>query len=259
MNRRYEVVEVKSCGEQIIGLTVRAPELAGACMPGQFAHIACGGGIQSILRRPLSIADVEGERVSFLFQVKGEGTQWLAARRPGDFVEIMAPMGEGVFHLPTSGHIFLTAGGIGIAPLIFAARRLAENGVSTTLLYGAASAAGLSGLNAFASLGVTVRTATEDGSAGVRGYVTELLRQELLQGDPSRVFACGPHGMLKAVAAMGQAAGIPVEVSMEQLMACGVGACRGCVVRVRRNGKETYENVCTQGPVFAGTEVVFDE
>jgi len=258
VQRKYEVTGVQTLSEGIVRLNILASGLAEKCRPGQFAHIYCGGGIYSITRRPLSIASVSGDEISFLFQVKGEGTRWLSARKPGDMIDIIAPIGRG-FSLPESGEAVLVAGGIGIAPLVFLGQAALKKGLPVTLLYGARDRHGIYGIDGIKSEGAVIKIATEDGSIGEKGLVTMLLEKHILSAKPAGIFACGPKPMLEAVAKIGKQNGIPVQVSLEERMACGVGACRGCAVLVKNEHGKGYRNVCSDGPVFGGEEVFFDD
>lgn len=258
MQKKYTVKGVQALSEGIVRLNILASGLAGKCKPGQFAHIYCGGGVYSITRRPLSISSVSNDEVSFLFQVKGEGTRWLSNRKPGDIIDIVAPIGHG-FSLPDSGEVVLVAGGIGLAPLIFLGQEALKKGLQVVLLFGARNKDNIYGLDELTEGGAVIKLATEDGSAGEKGLVTMLLEKHIESSKPAGIYACGPKPMLEAVAKIGQLNDIPVEVSLEERMACGVGACRGCAVTVKNEHGKGYRNVCSDGPVFKGEEVFFND
>jgi dihydroorotate dehydrogenase electron transfer subunit len=154
--------------------------------------------------------------------------------------------------------VIIAAGGIGIAPLFFLAREALDKHLPVTILFGARSKESLCLLEGVTEMAAEVKIATEDGSEGLRGLVTDLLQDSLNNSRPEVIYACGPEPMLKSVAAMGIDRGIETQISLEARMACGLGACRGCVTLVRRRGESVYENVCSIGPVFRGSEVVFD-
>ncbi len=253
------VTGARLVARDVAAMTVRAPELAAACEPGQFAHIYCGGGVYSLTRRPISISKVEGDELGFLFQIKGEGTRWLAQRRPGETVNLMAPLGKGCYRLPGQGKVYIAAGGIGYAPVIFLAQRAAARGLDARMFVGARDSGSIYCLDEMEKLGVPVEVATEDGSLGERGFVTAPLERAIQADRPDLICCCGPEPMLRAVARLGRTYGVPVQVSLEQRMACGVGACKGCVVPVRgQQDGVHYRNVCSDGPVFCGEEVFFD-
>lgn len=259
MKKLFTVLETRLVAPNVASLTLLAPEVTEVCRPGQFAHIYCGGGVYSLTRRPLSISKVEGDRLGFLFQVKGEGTRWLAERRAGDLVDIMAPLGDGCYKLPKSGAICIAAGGIGLAPVIFLAQTAVAKGLAVSLVLGARDKSNVYCIDELERLGIPVQIATEDGSVGERGFVTAPLERLLQTEKTDEIFSCGPEPMLKAVAALARRYGVPVQVSMEERMACGVGACKGCVTPVKTALGVQYKNVCSDGPVFCGEEVFFDE
>lgn len=251
---KAKVIANDAVAEEYIRLVLAAPSIAAEAVPGQFVQVNCGGSVYSLMPRPISIHQVEKENLVLLIEIKGAGTQWLATRRPGDFVAIFGPLGRG-FPLPAQGPAALVSGGIGIGPMAFLGRVLLEQGIDFDFLLGVRNRNGLALLRDVASLGITAQIATEDGSAGVKGYVTQLLAGLA----PTVVYACGPEPMLRAVARWGLQTGVPTKLSLEARMACGVGACRGCVTKIKRDGCIAYENVCNCGPVFDGSEVVFDE
>lgn len=239
-------------------LEVNDPVLAAKSQPGQFVQIHCGGGINSILRRPLSIHQAGKESAAFLFQVKGEGTRWLADRSPGSIVDILGPLGRG-FKLAAGGSIALVAGGIGLAPLFFLCRRAVRGNLEVTVFIGAKDASRVFLSRELEQAGAKVFITTEDGSMGTKGLVTDTLEEYLNEHRPDGIYTCGPRPMMAEVARLGTGKGIITEVSLEARMACGLGACRGCVTPVRREGRIAYVNVCSTGPVFSAEEVFFNE
>ena len=259
MKKSFTVLEAHMVAPEVASLTLHAPEIAGLCRPGQFAHVWCGGGVYSLTRRPLSISMVEGENISFLFQIKGEGTHWLADRRKGDSVDIIAPLGEGRYSLPESGKIIIAAGGIGIAPVLYLAKEAKEKGLDVLFLFGARNKDNVYCLDDLQRMGITPLVATEDGSVGQQGFITNSLENTLLAEKVEQIYVCGPHAMIKAVAEIAKRHGALLQVSLEERMACGVGACKGCVVAIKHEGSVHYKNVCSDGPVFNAEEVFFDE
>lgn len=247
-------------------LIVHAPELAKASIPGQFAHIRCGTSIDPLLRRPISIhdADPESGEVAFLYEVRGRGTELLSQKQVGDVLDVIGPLGNG-FTLPESLErpLVLIAGGIGVAPLHFLARWIAERVGCTqvTLLIGARSQNLLVCSDKLAKLGADMRIATDDGSTGCCGFVTDLLNEYIAgmeAGSSPTVYTCGPMPMLRAVSRITKERGLWCEVSTEAKMACGVGACMSCVVRVRSGGTSKYVRSCHEGPVFDANEIVWE-
>jgi len=219
-------------------------------------HVACSP--ELTLRRPFSIAGVPATgEIEILFEIRGAGTESLAARDEGESVSVLGPLGN-AFTADPERFPILVAGGIGVAGLRLLARHIADGDDEALLLAGARDAVRL--LDAALPRtgrdgGLRILTATDDGSAGFEGTVCRLLRRTLDEIDrPPRLYACGPIGMIREVAGIAAEHGVPCEVSLEERMACGVGACRGCVVRT----VDGYRTVCADGPVFDATRLVFE-
>ncbi len=222
--------------------------------PGQFVHIKCGE--SRLLRRPISVCDWhgsnEGDTLTIVFEVRGEGTEWLARRPEGHSVDVLGLLGRG-FQVEDQGAYLLVGGGIGVPPLLGCAG--ACGGASTAIL-GFRSKERALLLEEFSKDCLDYKVATDDGSLGYHGTVDELVRRELEEGQHYRgILACGPRPMLKSVVKAAAAFGVPCQVSMEERMACGVGACLGCAVRMKDG---TMRHVCKDGPVFDGEEVDWD-
>lgn len=215
-------------------------------LPGQFAEIRVDGSPTTFLRRPISIHFVDAERneLWFLIQLVGDGTRRLSEARPGDLINVVLPLGNG-FSMPDqpSDKLLLVGGGVGTAPMLYLGQQLALRGSRPSFLLGARSKDDLLQLEQFAAYG-NVYTTTEDGTHGEQGYVTQhsLLHQQTFE----KIYACGPKPMMMAVARYAKAKGIACEVSLENKMACGVGACLCCV----ENTVEGHLCVCKEGPVF---------
>jgi len=231
-----------------------APAVGRAAQPGQFLMIRCGEGWDPLLPRPVTFhrfRQVGDERqFAILFDLRGRGTDWLSRRQPGDLVSLFGPLGRGYAVRRESQNLLLVAGGIGISALVALADEPIAQGRAVTLLQGARTAAGL-----FPSFSlppeVEVVSATDDGSAGHRGLVPELLSQYLPWAD--QVFACGPNAMYEAMAAIMRQQGSrkSVQVLLEEHMACGTGVCYCCAVFTRRG----VRLVCKDGPRFELREV----
>ena len=253
-----EITALRVVGTGYYFLSVKAPEIARAAVPGQFVQVRVSGGIDPLLARPISIYYTEPEsgEVAFLFKVAGHGTAVLAERKVGERLTLLGPLGVG-FHVPEQAtEIALIAGGVGMPPLYFLARALRRErpACTITLIYGGRSAGDLLELARWEALGVTVVLTTDDGSAGRQGLVTEAFQYHLTWHDVKYLAACGPKPMLRAVQRLALAMGIAGEFSMEARMACGVGACLGCVCGTVDGNRR----VCVDGPVFALDEVHFD-
>lgn len=248
-------------------LCIEAPAVAAAAVPGQFLHVRCGSTLDPFLRRPISVNDTDKAKgsVHLLYRVAGRGTALLAQKAAGDVLDVMGPLGRG-FNLPAGGekkeNIFVAAGGIGIAPVFFLLKELFLRGVTADVFYGAASAGGLVLRREIEDMGHCLHTATDDGTAGFAGRVTELLASHLSEGrvgDGARLYGCGPRPMLAELCRLADAFGLRGEISWEERMGCGVGACLGCACQVKdENGGAVYRLTCVDGPVFAAGEVVFN-
>lgn len=261
--KHYPALEVLGQEELAPGfyrLSFFSPEIADAAVPGQFLHVKVAPGLDPLLRRPLSVHAVNrrtGE-VALLYRLAGRGTELLARKKKGDSLDVLGPLGRG-FTLPGPGrHAAVVAGGAGIAPLFFLLQRLFEAGNPAEVLLGARNSKMLLLEKEIRTLGFFVRVATDDGSAGYRGAVTELLAELLAQGGTEMVYACGPVTMLAATARLLEEHSVDGQVSLEERMGCGVGACFSCACRVREgDGRKSYRRVCFEGPVFLAGEVVW--
>ena len=245
-----EVVAVERLDGGIIEVTARLPRLAAAVRPGEFAQLRCWTGPTPLLRRPFSVAWTDADRCSFVFEVVGAGTRLLAALQPGDVLDSLGPLGHGFTLDPAPVRAVCVSGGLGCAPFPILCRALRERAVHDILvLNGAATAARLYPAERFQRGDAKVRVveATEDGSRGARGRVTELVMDALADG-PSAVYACGPNPMLVALARLLDAgtADSGCEASLEAPMGCGFGTCLGCALPVRGS----WALCCSDGPVL---------
>lgn len=240
-------------------LTFVCPPIAEQAQPGQFVHLRVTDGLTPLLRRPFSVMLVNTSEGSLqlLIRTVGRGTRILAQSEPGAVFDLLGPLGQ-PFPLPDSAEqVLLVAGGVGVAPLIFVAARLKEQPAPCYVrgLFGAQTEDQLCCWLEFSTRCDEFATATEDGSAGRKGLVTDLLPQQFDRGDVDRVYTCGPVAMLAEVARQCQEQQVPCWVSLEQRMACGVGACLGCVIPTRCEGSKRYQRVCRDGPVFPAAQI----
>jgi len=248
------IVTINELWSGVYLLWAQAPEIAALARPGQYVMVRCGDGQDMPLRRPLSVHRISTDgRVAFLFAVVGRGTEWLAQRREGDSVDLFGPLGNGFELSPSSRNLLLVAGGIGIAPLIALAEHAVTTGRSVTLLIGDRTSSRIYPDNLLPS-GIKPVIATEDGSSGTKGMATDLLTQYIAGAD--QVFACGPLPMYRRMEEMGsQLGGKPVQVLLEVVLGCGVGACLSCTVETKHGQKL----VCKDGPVVELSEIVWDD
>jgi len=248
-------------------MRMTAPPELGQTLPGQFLMLRVIDSIDPLLRRPFGFFDVGSFSAEYagggtqsyseiLYKVVGKGTRMLSALHHGDLLDVLAPLGKGFDPGPAGEEKILVGGGIGLAPLYYLAKELVARGERVRLFAGGRNRDDILCITEFERLGVETYVSTDDGTLGESGLVTEVLERHL---SPSgmRIFACGPTPMLRAVALMAQAHQVPCQVSMEAYMACGVGACLGCVMKGANHSEETpdYRCVCKDGPVFDSTEL----
>jgi dihydroorotate dehydrogenase electron transfer subunit len=267
------VISLSSLGQAtgFYHLVLAAPQIAKESSPGQFVMIRCADEqtLDPLLLRPLNIFrfhPAEG-RIEIIFRVVGRGTAWLARRKPGDSLSLLGPLGNGFSSLEKYRRLLLFAGGTGMPALFSLVEEERKVGSPLgsptgaprgghnrefTLFYGARTKDELVFLDLWQAAGVTVYTATDDGSAGFHGTVTKAAAG-FLPGNYDFYCACGPRPMLRTVQEMMAGYGIPGELCLEEAMACGVGACLGCVCETVHG----YRRVCTDGPVYPAGEVKF--
>lgn len=245
-------------------ITVVAPGIAERFRSGQFVAVAVGGEHSSmLLRRAFAIHEVKpdyGGTVEFLFAVRGKGTAWLAERRSRDLLDVIGPLGK-PFPLPRDPvNCVLVGGGYGGAPLFPLAHALRRRGCRVDFVLGAESVGKVFGAITARRVAETATFTTDDGSFGVRGTVTDALGQVIEDAHSDVVYACGPMPMLRETTSVAMRYGIPVQVAVEETMACGTGVCMSCVIPVvGEDGITRMVRSCVDGPVFRGERVRFDD
>ncbi len=247
-----------SVGEATFRLTLSAPEFPPAARPGQFVMVRTSATADPMLRRAFSLHDCRDGSLEILYKVVGRGTAWMAQRHIGDALDLIGPLGQGFTAPPSLRKALLVAGGMGIAPFRFLIRSLRNAGTEMLLFYGARTERAFLELPEMKATGVSLLLATEDGSRGETGRVTELFREHFRKVEPSeqfKIFACGPREMLYEVARIARAQAIACDISLESHMACGLGTCMGCVIATE-NG---YQRVCREGPVFPAESLLLNE
>jgi dihydroorotate dehydrogenase electron transfer subunit len=249
-----EVVSVTQRAESIYLMRLFADRIAGASQPGHFIQVRCGTDRDFILRRPFAVHATDGKTIDILFDVRGKGTSVLARARVHDTFDVLGPLGR-PFTIPAGiSRAVLVCGGMGIAPLEFLASELSSRHVRLYLALGAKTKSRLPDLMDLKRAAREVVVATDDGSIGERCVVTDLLPQLVHGAKPDVVYAAGPKAMLAEVSRIVQPYNVPTQVSMEALMACGVGACLSCAVRTT----EGIKRVCADGPVFPAEQVIWE-
>lgn len=248
-------------------IALMAPKIATSALPGQFVNIKVTDDLEPLLRRPFSIHQIYRQTgIKILYEAIGRGSEALTQRKSGECLDVIGPLGNGFDYggrrTADDGRRILVAGGMGTAPLVFLAEKLAKT--KNLVLLGARTKDDILCEKEFKELGCEVKIATDDGSRGFKGYVSELLKDELsakrypcLSGRQAlnALYACGPTPMLKEISRISQEYEIPTQISLEAHMACGIGACMGCVIKTK---EDEYKRVCKDGPVFEASRVIWE-
>ena len=269
---KAKIVYSKRIKDNYFKSILSSPRIALGALPGQFVNIKVNECHELLLRRPFSIHRVNGPNIEILYEVLGKGTQILAQKKPGEYLDIIGPLGNGFDYriaYSVQRTAILVAGGIGVAPLLFLAEQLIKRNTqyairNSLVLIGAKTKKQILCEQEFKELGCEVEVATDDGSRGFPGRVTEPLESILSANSANAtnpanstnatIYACGPRPMLKEIANISKKYNIPAQISLEEHMACGIGVCLGCVV----NTKNGYQRVCKEGPVFAADEIAWE-
>ena len=257
-----KILENKRIAPDFCRMKLESPYLARNAKPGQFVEVKCSCGTDVLLRRPLGVHKITRSGIELLYEVVGKGTTRLSKKKAGDLLDVIGPLGNG-FDLHNTQNAkrttILVAGGVGVAPLMALAEELK---VKPLILIGAKKESHILCEKEFKDLGCEVRVATDDGSKGHKGMITDMLTslRNTQYAIRSTIYACGPTPMLKAVARIAEKNDIPCQVSLEERMACGVGVCLGCPVKIRtqnavRRTQYEYKMVCKDGPVFNAKEI----
>ena len=268
LQETVRVVENVRLARDTYRLRLHCPPLAAAIKPGQFVMLKTSRGMDPLLRRPFSIFEVlrhddgSPRGITILNKRIGKGTSLLYEVEAGARLECLGPLGRPFEPVDPPAEGWMIAGGVGLAPFITLAEALVARGTQATLFYGARRAADLHCADLFERLGVRVAFSTEDGTRGTRGLITAPL-DAALQGLPAsrtvRLYVCGPTAMMRAVASVAAANGRPCDVSLEQVMGCGMGGCYSCVVTARDpGGTPHHTRSCIDGPVFDASRIVWE-
>lgn len=269
---RVTVTENVCLASQTYRIRLHAPELARAIRPGQFVMLRLPGATDPLLGRPLAlydtVLDAQGQAVAvdIVYLVVGKVTGRLAELRAGAALEVWGPLGNGFPDLTGCAHVGLVAGGIGQTPFLAYLRELlGQRGYGgrparrqvqrVSFYYGIRTADLAAGVGDFRSAGAAVHLASDDGSVGFHGFVTQLLEKH---ESPQHLIGCGPEPMMKSLAELARRWGVPCHLSLETPMACGIGICFSCVTKVRTDDGWDYRRVCVEGPVFDAAGLVWD-
>ena len=248
---KYLILDKKTIAREIYSFTIYCPEVAEIANAGQFVHIRTGN---FTLRRPVSICGIDSEKgtLRIVFEVRGEGTAEISRLNQGDVIDMLAPLGHGFTINPEFKKVILIGGGIGTPPML----PLAEiYGTNATVITGFRSADAVILQEDFKKTGAETILCTDDGTTGIHGFVTTPFSEIITSAEA--VYACGPMPMLRNIAGICKENNIFCEISLEERMACGIGACLGCACRTIRNDEEYFAHVCKDGPVFNAEEVLW--
>lgn len=235
--------EIKKINKTVYSISFSSPTLKNI-EPGEYVSILCEG---LTLRRPFSVADFENGILTIMIKMRGEGTNYLCNLKTGDNIEFSAPLGN-TFKTENKKTLLIGAG-IGVAPLLYLDKKLKATGVKTYFAAGFLSKDDIIYEADFIS--------TDDGSNGNKGSICDYLEKLITDFKPEKIVSCAPHPVLKIVAQSAKKHNLECEVAMEKVMACGIGVCRGCVIKVKQGDKIVNKTVCKDGPVFDAQEVVW--
>jgi len=254
-----EILSNEQIAPGIFRMKVKSDYISCRALPGQFVNVKCCEGINAFLRRPISICSVEREKGYFdiVFQVKGTGTKYLSLSNAGGRLDVIGPLGNSFSMADQYGRIAVIGGGIGIFPLLFLLEE--HRALHKTAYIGFRSKEFAVLTQEFQKAAREVIITTDDGSYGNKGVVTDMLRQGLKMNEFDIIYSCGPLPMLKEVVKIASENGIKCQVSLEQRMGCGIGACLVCACKTRLDEGWQYSHVCKDGPVFWSDEIIIED
>ena len=258
---KAKLIKKEELTKDIFKFSVQAKEITDIAKPGNFIEIKVNDQVEPFLRRPISIYNIDKENgvLEFIFQVKGKGTMILAKREEGQDVDIIGPLGNGVFKFENYQNIAVIGGGIGVFPLYELSKRAKETGKNVNVYLGFRDKDFVVLEDKFQKVCNNLIIATDNGSYGKQGLAINFLKEDADKQRPDCIFACGPVPMLRAVKEFAIQNNIDCQVSLEEKMGCGIGVCVGCSVKTAKSPKDApeYYGVCKVGPVFDAKEVEF--
>ena len=259
INMKAKLIKKEELIKGIFKFSVQASEIIKTAKAGNFIEIRVNDDIEPFLRRPISIYNINKENgiLEFIFQVKGKGTKILSQKKEGDLIDIIGPLGNGTFKFYDYKNIAIIGGGIGVFPLYELAKEAKLNNINVQTYLGFRTKDLVVLENEFKSVSNNLVITTDDGSYGKEGFAIEFLKKDIEEGKIESIYACGPLPMLRAVKKLSLEKNIPCQISLEELMACGLGVCLGCAVKNAKSPKDQpeYLHVCKAGPVFETEDV----
>lgn len=253
VEQRLRVVEQKKLCPKFYRLKLETGPWAKTIQPGQFIHIRTTNGLEPFFRRPFSVHRA-GKCVEILYEVVGKGTDILSQKKRGDVLDVLAPLGNGFTLPPGVKTAVMVAGGVGVAPFLILSDVLKKKKVNMILLYGGRTRDYVFPMREFEQNGCKIFRSTDDGSVGAKGRVSVLFDKIPLDSKTTFLYTCGPRPMMAALQAFAKKQGLRGQASCEERMACGLGACLGCVVQTTAG----YKTACYDGPVFDLKQIVFE-
>ena len=247
------VLSCERMAQELVRIVLHAPEIAEQAKAGQFIHMLVPDSAH-VLRRPISLMafDAQAGTLTLAIQPKGAGTQMICACKPEESIRVLGPLGTG-FDAGNAACVYFVGGGVGVAPICGAMDAFATK--ESHAFFGFRTAAHAYGMT---QAPCAVTAVSDDGSLGERALVTKPLEQAILEKRPDLVMACGPAPMLAVVQALCEKYALPCQISLEERMGCGIGACLVCACKLEREGKPVSAHVCKDGPVFSAKEVVWE-
>ena len=252
---KAKLIKKEKLKEDIYKFSVETEEIAKTAKPGQFLEIRVQDKIEPLLRRPISIYNIEGNKVEFIFQVRGKGTEILAEKEEGQEIDILGPLGSGTFSFAGKKNIAIIGGGIGIFPLYELAKQ-AKTDTKINMYLGFRSKDFVTLEEEYRKVSDKFVLTTDDGSYGEKGFAINFLKEDIEKEAIDGIYACGPLPMLKAVQQLAKEKNIPCQISLEERMGCGIGVCLGCAVQINAGDQIVYGHVCKGGPVFDASTVI---
>jgi len=257
IDAKVKILSNKKIAPDFNKMILEAPQISNVAKPGQFVMIRCSEGTNPLLRRPFSFHKIGKNNFEILYKVIGKGTEILSNLKKGTILNVLGPLGNGFnieLKIKDKGLKILVAGGVGVAPLYALAEEFKNYNTNFIVFLGARTKGHVLCEKEFKKLGGEVIISTEDGSYGRKGLITNIVAKKLkdcFSVGNQAIYACGPKPMLKAVSKLTNSKKIPCEISLEENMACGIGACVGCAVKTRKG----YKMVCKDGPIFSAEDI----
>ncbi|MDP4094574.1 MAG: dihydroorotate dehydrogenase electron transfer subunit [Bacillota bacterium] len=255
---REKIKRIENIAPGIFLMNIESGYIAENAKPGQFVNIKCCEGLNALLRRPISICRVDRSEGTFdiVFQVKGTGTEFLCRKQAGETVDLIGPLGNSFDIDDKYENIAVVGGGIGIFPLLFLLNE--KKATKKTAFLGFRNKELIVLRKEFEQASDKLNISTDDGSEGYNGLITDLLEKDIVQAGYDMIYTCGPTPMIKKVCNIADSSSIKCQVSLEQRMGCGIGACLVCACKTKYGDDWEYSHVCKDGPVFSSSEVIFE-